>query len=302
MIRMIVDCDPGHDDAIALMVAHRWAEVVAVTTVSGNLPVAATTENALLVMALLGVETPVYAGAHRPLIAEPRHAAHVHGKSGLDGAPRFDHKRTVADGHAVDKLFELADADTWVVALGPLTNLAHAIERDPSWPRRIAGISLMGGSTSFGNATRVAEFNVWADAEAAARVFSCGANIIQCGLNLTHQLCTDAATVERLREAAAPCATFAADILEALHERLRELVGRNDAPLHDPCAVLALTHPHLIETQPRGVSVETHGELTRGMTVTDERTSRRRDAPNVNVAYRIDAERAMDVVLETLTA
>ena len=208
-------------------------------------------------MALLGVETPVYAGAHRPLIAEPRHAAHVHGKSGLNGAPRFDHKRTVADGHAVDKLIELADADTWVVALGPLTNLAHAMERDPSWPRRIAGISLMGGSTTFGNATRVAEFNVWADAEAAARVFSCGANIIQCGLNLTHP------ALHGRCHRRAPCANrprhalhFAADILEALHERLRELVGRNDAPLHDPCAVLALTHPHLIETQPRAVSVE----------------------------------------------
>lgn len=302
MIRMIVDCDPGHDDAIALMVAHRFAEVAAVTTVSGNAPLDATTENALLVMALLDAHTPVFAGAHRPLVAEPRHAAQVHGKSGLDGAPRFDHAHTVADGHAVDQLIALADADTWVVALGPLTNLALAIEREPSWPQRIAGISLMGGSTTFGNITRVAEFNVWADPEAAAKVFSCGAKIIQCGLNLTHQLCTDDAIVQRLRDAATPVATFAADALQALHGRLRELVGRNDAPLHDPCAVLALTHPHLIETAPRAVSVETQGELTRGMTVTDERTSRRRDPPNANVAYRIDAERAMGVVLQTLTA
>ncbi len=302
MIRMIVDCDPGHDDAIALMLAHRWADVRAVTTVSGNAPLAATTENALLVMALLGADAPVYAGADRPLVAEARHATAVHGESGLEGARRFDHGRAVADGHAVDQLIALADADTWVVALGPLTNLALAIERDPSWPQRVAGISLMGGSTSFGNVTRVAEFNIWADPEAAARVFGCGANIIQCGLNLTHQLCTDGATTQRLSARGTAVASFAADILASLHERLRQLAGRDDAPLHDPCAVLALTHPHLMETASRAVSVELRGDLTRGMTVTDERTSRRRDAPNVNVAYRIDAERATDVVLEALLA
>ena len=302
MVRMIVDCDPGHDDAIALVLAHRWADVLAVTTVSGNAPLAATTENALLVMAVLGVDTPVYAGAHRPIAGEAKHAVAVHGESGLAGARRFDHGRAPGEGHAVDRLIELADDDVWVVALGPLTNLALAIQRDPSWPRRVAGVSLMGGSTSFGNVTRVAEFNIWADPEAAAQVFGSGANLIQCGLNLTHQLCTDAATTRRLRSADQPVGTFAADLLDALHERLRELVGRHDAPLHDPCAVLALTHPELIDTVPRAVSVELSGELTRGMTVTDERTSRRRDAPNAKVAYRIDAARAMEVVIEGLLA
>ena len=302
MTRLIIDCDPGHDDAIALILAHRHAEVVGITSVSGNAPLAATTANALMVTALLDVDTPVVSGAAKPLVGEPVHAAVVHGESGLGGVDRIVHERAIAGDDAVGYLLDVAEADINVVAVGPLTNLAHAIERDPTWAKRIAGISIMGGSTDVGNATRVAEFNIFADPEAAAVVFESGAEITMCGLNLTHQFQTSDTLTERLRDAATPKATFAAQIFDNLHERMETLIGRRASAMHDPCAVLAITHPHLLETEPRAVAVELAGTLTRGMTVVDQRVSRRRDQANANVAYGIDAERAWDVVMESLDA
>ena len=302
MHRLIIDCDPGHDDAIALILAHRHAEVVGITSVSGNAPLAATTANALLVTALLDVNTPVVSGAARPLVAEPIHAEGVHGKSGLGGVDRMAHERATAGDDAVGYLLDVAEPDITVVAVGPLTNLAHAIERDPTWVKRIAGISIMGGSTDVGNATRVAEFNIFADPEAAAKVFESGAEITMCGLNLTHQFQTSDALTERLRTAGTPKATFAAQIFDYLHARMETFIGRRASAMHDPCAVLAITHPHLLQTQPRAVDVELAGTLTRGMTVVDQRVSRRRDQGNAKVAYRIDAERAWEVVMESLDA
>ena len=277
MTRLIIDCDPGHDDAIALILAHRHAEVVGITSVSGNAPLAATTANALMVTALLDVDTPVVSGAARPVAGEPIHAAVVHGESGLGGVDRIAHARTIAGDDAVGYLLDVAAADITVVAVGPLTNLAHAIERDPTWAKRIAGISIMGGSTDVGNATRVAEFNIFADPEAAATVFESGAEITLCGLNLTHQFQTSDALTERLREAGTPKATFAAQIFDYVHDRMETLIGRRASAMHDPCAVLAITHPHLLRTEPRAVAVELTGSLTRGMTVVDQRVSRRRD-------------------------
>ena len=302
MTRLIIDCDPGHDDAIALILAHRHADVVGITSVSGNAPLAATTANALMVTALLDADTPVVSGAARPLVGEPIHAAAVHGESGLGGVDRMAHVRTIAGDDAAGYLLDVAERDITVVAVGPLTNLAHAIERDPTWVKRIAGISIMGGSTDVGNATRVAEFNIFADPEAASTVFESGAEITLCGLNLTHQFQTSDALAERLRDAGTPKATFAAQIFDYLHDRMETLVGQRASAMHDPCAVLAITHPHLLDTRPRAVAVELAGTLTRGMTVVDQRSGRRRDKANAKVAYGIDAERAWDVVMESLDA
>ena len=302
MPRLIIDCDPGHDDAVAIVLAHRHGDVLAITTVSGNAPLEATTANALMVVAALGVDTPVYEGAARPLRGEPIHAAAVHGANGLGGVDRLPHDRRPAPGDAVDVLLEAAAPDVWIVPIGPLTNIAHAIERDPDWVRRIAGISLMGGSAGAGNATPAAEFNIFADPHAAARVFASGAEIVMCGLNLTHQFRTTDTHVARLQRSPAVLAKVAAQAFTHLHDRMADFVGSRSAALHDPCAVLAITHPQLIEAEPRAVAVETEGKLTRGMTVVDERTSRHRGAPTAKVAYRIDAEPAMELVLAALEA
>ncbi len=301
MTRMIIDCDPGLDDAIALILAHHCAEVVGITTVSGNVPLAATTANALMLTALLDVDTPVYSGAAGPLVGEPTYAPHVHGESGMGDFEPPAHDRTAAGDDAVSYLLDAAAPDVWVVAVGPLTNLALAVERDPEWVKRIAGISIMGGSTAGGNVTAAAEFNIYADPEAAARVFASGADIVMCGLNLTHQVMTSDALVAELRAGGAPLERFAAGVFDFLHGVMADLLGERATALHDPCAVLAATHPELFELTPRAVGVEVAGALTRGMTVVDERP--RPGAPaNTRVAYRIDAARAMALVRESLRA
>ena len=226
----------------------------------------------------------------------------VHGESGLGTVDRIPHSRHVASDDAVGYLLDAAAEDIWIVAIGPLTNLAHAIERDPTWTERIAGIAIMGGSAGVGNATPVAEFNIYADPEAAARVFESGVEVVMCGLNLTHQFLTDDGIAERLRAADVPTARFAAQICDDIHGRMESLTGRRTAALHDPCAVLAVTHPDLIETEARAVSVEVDGTLTRGMTVVDQRITRRPNAPNALVGYGIDAEKGMAQVLDALGA
>lgn len=299
--RIVIDCDPGYDDAIALLVAHRYADVLGITTVGGNAPLDATTDNALLVKALLGAAAPVHRGAAAPLAGAPLHAPEVHGESGLDGVARIAHGERADSDDAVGFLLD-APPDAWIVAVGPLTNLALAIERDPGWPQRIAGIAVMGGSAGSGNVTPCAEFNAFVDPEAAARVFAGGGRIVLCGLNLTRQLRSTDAVAARLRQRASRVALFAAQVFEQLHDRMEELIGQRSAPLHDPCAVLAATHPALIETQPRHVAVELDGALTRGMTVVDERNLPGRRPANVQVAYRIDAPAALSTVIGALEA
>ena len=301
-MKVIVDCDPGHDDMIALFLAHHFADVVAITTVSGNAPLAATTANALLATSVLGVETPVHAGASKPLTANAVHALGIHGSDGLGGVHRIEHNRKVASDDAVAFLLDEVNADVWIVALGPLTNIAHAIQAKPDWAVEIAGISLMGGSTTIGNVTAVAEFNVYADPEAASVVFASDANIKMCGLNLTHQFQTDETTILALRELDSTLGNFSIQSLTYLHDRIETLTGDRRAPMHDPCAVFALTHPELFQFEELAVSVELKGELTRGMTVADQRTTRRRSKPNVQVAQAIDADKANQLLVEGLAS
>jgi inosine-uridine nucleoside N-ribohydrolase len=304
--RLIIDCDPGHDDAVALLLAHAHAEVLGVTTVTGNAPLEHTTRNALAVVELMQVHTPVHCGAARPLRGEPRHAEHVHGADGLGGASLPLPTSVVAGHDAVGFLLETTrgQSDVWIVAIGPLTNVALALQRDASLVERIAGISIMGGGADVGNVTPVAEFNIWADPDAADVVFRSGARLRMCGLHLTHQLRTNDALSAGLRATGTPRGSFVADLFDFLHERMETLVGVREAALHDPCAVLAVTHPHLLDFQWRAVSVELNGTHTRGMTVVDQRAMRRaagQSAANVEVAYGLDADRAMALVVEAST-
>lgn len=298
---IVIDCDPGHDDAIALMVAHRHANVLGITTVCGNAPLAATTRNALALAELAGWRTPVHSGAAGPLRGEPVHAVHVHGETGLGGAGLPEPDARPAGRDAPGFLIETSKRmnGLWVVAVGPLTNLALAMGKDPRFAERVAGISIMGGSATVGNVTRTAEFNAWADPEAASLVFGSGARLKMCGLNLTTQLRSDDGLIPRLAgRGAVP--DLVGRLFAFMHDRMEELAGERRAPLHDPCAVLALTHPHLFRFEPRAVDVELSGKWTRGMTVVDQRTLRHGDVPNVDVAYEIDADAAMEVVLEAV--
>jgi len=303
---LLIDCDPGHDDALALILGHHLAEVIGVTTVSGNAPLPAVTDNALAIIDLIGDGTPVHSGAAGPLVAptdgRPPHALHVHGETGLGGAELQSSVAAPVTDDAASYLLDVSrdSPNAWLVAIGPLTNVALAIQRDPEFVNRLAGISIMGGGRAGGNVTAAAEFNIWADPEAADVVFQSGARIRLCDLNLTHQFKTTESLPARLRQSGTPRALFAAGLLDYLHERMRDLTGEAVAALHDPCAILAAIRPQLLEFQSLPVAVELQGTLTRGMTVVDDRYSSRLVEPRVEVASRIDREAGLALLLDSL--
>ncbi|MXZ45316.1 MAG: nucleoside hydrolase [Gammaproteobacteria bacterium] len=299
MPSLIIDCDPGCDDAIAILLALKHSDLKAITTVSGNVPLAQTTENALMTIALAKAQTPVYAGASRPLESTPTQTNISHGSDGLGGIERLSHDRTCESYSARDYLLNHVSNEDWVIALGPLTNLGEVLQQDPDWGKRIGGISIMGGSTTTGNISPVAEFNSYTDPHAAAKVYASGAKLIMCGLNLTHQLLVTDSTMTAVLELGTQQSTFVAALLNFLLQRIERSVGTRSAPLHDPCAVLAVTHPSLFDFEELSVEVETEGDLTRGMTVVDQRTTRPRLMPNTLVAKQINVALALQVITDS---
>jgi inosine-uridine nucleoside N-ribohydrolase len=300
---VLLDCDPGHDDALAILLAGSTTELVGVTAVSGNAPLEKTLRNALAVTQLAGLDVPVHAGATRPLVAEPRHAAFIHGESGLDGPALPPLTRRPADGTAVRFLLRSAEArdDLWLVATGPLTNVALALREEPGLAQRLRGISLMGGSYGPGNVTPTAEFNILADPEAAAVVFDSGARLVMAGLDLTHRFRMNPSRVDAVRALGNRAATFAAELLDAYGAAYARSFGPDvGVPLHDPCAVLAITHPALFTSEERHVGVELAGTLTRGMTVVDRRFGGRGATPNTTVLTDLDDGRAFEVLRAAL--
>ena len=234
---IILDCDPGHDDAVAIVVAARHTDLLGITTVAGNAPLERTTYNARVMRDLLGLDVEVHSGAERPLVAEPKHSGFVHGASGLDGAdlpaPTRDLDGTDAVGFIVETC--RSNEGTWLVPVGPLTNIALALRTAPDLHRRIAGISLMGGGT-FGNREPVAEFNVWADPEAAAVVFDSGVPLVMAGLDLTHQFVTTPELIARLRSLPGRLASVLGDLFVFFSDNYisRHDEGMLGAAVHDP--------------------------------------------------------------------
>ncbi len=302
--KVLLDCDPGHDDAIAIVIAARHTELIGITAVAGNAPLTSTTHNALVMRDLLGIDVPVHSGAAKPLVGEPKHAGHVHGESGLDGADLLAPTTPLDGTDAVQFIIDACHRhdDLWLVPVGPLTNIALALQKDPQIAHRVAGISLMGGG-SFGNRSTMAEFNIWADPEAAQIVFASGAPLIMAGLDVTHQFQATPARIERLRTIGGTLATTLADLLvffSMMYLRNHDEGHLEGGAMHDPLAVLALTHPHLFERVDRHVVIETKGEHTRGMTVIDERRLIERAAPNTEVLTRVDPDAAFDLVVEAV--
>ena len=297
-VPIVLDCDPGHDDAVAIVVAARHADLLGITTVAGNAPLERTTHNARVLRDLLGIDVPVHSGADRPLVEPPHHGPAIHGESGLDGADLPPPTRPLDGTDAVGFIVDTCrrSDDVWLVGIGPLTNLALALRAAPDLAGRIAGIAVMGGGT-FGNRTPVAEFNIWADPEAAAIVFGYGGPLVMAGLDVTHQLL---ATPPRIAAVKALPGRLAA-VLGGLFDFYSDVyIGRHDdidgAAVHDPCAVLALTHPDLFERERRHVAIETRGELTRGMTVLDRRQVKDRPAGTCDVLTDVDGDAAWAVI------
>jgi len=299
---IILDCDPGHDDALAIVIAARNADLVGITTVSGNAPIESTTHNALVMKDLLGLTVPVHKGATRPLVAPPQYATFVHGESGLDGADLPEPTSTIDGDDAAEWIIEMCRAreGIWLVPIGPLTNIGLALRLAPDLRHRIAGISIMGGGT-FGNRTTAGEFNIWVDPEAADIVFSYGGPLVMAGLDLTHQFRATQPRIDHVKSMPGLLAHVLGDLMQFFtNTYMRRHHGMDGGAIHDPCAVMALTHPHLFTRSRRHVVIELTGTHTRGMTLVDQRDLREVKDANCDVLQTIDAEAAFAVLTEAI--
>lgn len=299
---ILLDCDPGHDDAIALLLALASPEVelLGVTTVAGNQTLEKTTANALRVLELVGrTDVPVAAGAERPLARELFIAAYVHGESGLDGPALPDPRTPPVEQHAVDFLAERilgSERAVTLVPVGPLTNIALLLARHPEAAANVERIVLMGGAVAEGNVTPAAEFNIYVDPEAAWRVFRGGVPVTMIGLDVTHQALLLPAHVERLR-ASGPVGTFVAELHDFFVEYHRRTYGTEGAPIHDAVAVAQVARPGIVETLHRHVDVDCESKLCRGRTVVDLWRRTGKD-PNADVGIGIDAEGFLELLCE----
>jgi len=303
---LIIDCDPGVDDAVALLLAFASPELelLAVTTVGGNVPAEATARNARILRQIAGrTDVPVHQGAARPLRREPAGAGEFHGPEGLGDLQPFEPEAPPAARRSAEAIVELVRSrpagEVTVAALGPLTNLALAMRAAPDLAGRIGQIVLMGGARSEGgNITASAEFNIWADPDAAAAVFGSEARVIAFGLDATHQARATEDRIQRIEALANPRAATAAAMLRFSQRVERQVVGWDAPPLHDPCPIAWLIRPGLFELKPCQVRVETDSELTRGHTAVEFRVEPA-TAPH-RWAVSTDAEGVFDLIGERL--
>ena len=301
---IILDVDPGHDDAVAIMLACGAPDLdlLAVTTVAGNVPLEKTTRNALRVLSLVGhTDLPVAAGASSPLHRPLHTAENIHGESGLEGLEipeaSFEPDERGATALIADTLRDSSEPVT-LVPVGPLTNVATFLREYPELKERIARISLMGGSIGLGNTTPAAEFNVYVDPEAAREVFESGLPITMSGLDVTHQAGAGRAERENLR-ALGRIGAVVAELLEFFAATYRNVFGFDVPPLHDAVAVAAVLEPGLVKTRPMRVDVECESELTRGETVCDF-YGVTGALPNAEVGVELDREGFFDLLYWTL--
>ncbi|WP_455355748.1 nucleoside hydrolase [Streptomyces sp. SYSU K217416] len=306
-VPIIIDCDPGHDDALAIMLAagDPSVELLAITTVAGNQTVEKTTLNARRVCTVAGITgVPLAAGCGQPLVQPLDVAGDVHGDSGMDG-PRFGEPTVdVVPGHAVDLMYRILTGHPEPVTLvptAPLTNIALLLTRYPDSAARIHEIVLMGGSTERGNRTPAAEFNIHADPEAADIVFRSGVPVTMCGLNVTHQALATHDVLARLDGLGTELGRTCAQLMTFFGSTYRRLWGFESPPLHDPVAVARVIDPEIVRCVDANVVVELHGHFTRGATVVDLHGYLGRPV-NARVAVALDRERYWDRVIGAVEA
>jgi purine nucleosidase len=302
---ILLDCDPGHDDAIAILLAAGTGslELAGITTVAGNQTLDKTTRNACAVATVAGLEhISVVAGCDRPLLRELRTAAQIHGESGLDGPSGVSPSVSVRPGHGSDFIAETILAhpgEITLVATGPLTNVGLALRRHPGICGAVREVVIMGGAYGRGNVTPVAEFNIFVDPEAAAMVFDAPWHVTMIGLDLTHQATCPPTVQESLRSLGTGPARFADQLLTFYRRAYLETTGLVDPPVHDACAVAFVAAPELFETRPAHVRVETSGTLTAGATVTN--FSARAPRGGHDVAVKLDTGPFWDLLLDAIS-
>jgi purine nucleosidase len=306
-MKIIIDTDPGQDDAAAIMLAlgSPELEVLGITTVAGNVPLELTSRNARIVCELAGrPDVKVFAGADRPLKRPLVTAEHVHGKSGLDGPTLAEPQMALQQDHAVDFLVETigreAPQSVTLCTLGPLTNIALALAREPAIAGRLQQLVMMGGGYfEQGNVTPSAEFNVYVDPEAALQVMASGVPLVMLPLDVTHKVLTTRARMQRLGALGSPAPRALCEMLLFSERYDEEKYGSDGGPLHDPTVIAWLLKPELFTGRRCHVDIETESELTRGASVVDWWQVTGRE-PNALVIGDVDAEGFFDLLLERL--
>lgn len=306
--KIIIDTDPGQDDAVAILLALASPEdldVLGITAVAGNVPLDLTAKNARIVCELAGkVDVPVYAGCDRPLGRDLVTAEHVHGKTGLDGPDLPDPTMSLQDGHAVDWIIDTLRREpagsVTLCPLGPLTNIATALQKAPDIAGRIRQIVLMGGAYfEVGNITPAAEFNIYVDPQAADIVFKSGIDLVVMPLDVTHKALVTKPRNDAFRALGSPVGIAVAQMTEFFERFDKEKYGSAGAPLHDPCVTAYLIRPDLFTGRRVNVEIETQSELTLGMTVADWWGVTNR-APNALFIGDLDADGFFALLTERL--
>lgn len=304
--RVILDCDPGHDDAMAILLAAASPalELEAITTVAGNQTLEKVTLNARRVCSAAGVRNvPIAAGCDRPLVRAPILAGVIHGASGLDGVEWDEPTVPLDDRPAVELIIEHArrdeDRPLSIVAVGPLTNVATALGKAPDIAARIDRIAIMGGAIGLGNWTPSAEFNIHADPDAADIVFRAGIPITFVPLEVTHRALATEAVLERIAALDTPVARMSVALMRFFATTYREVFGFDAPPVHDPVAVVAVVDPALVTTRHLNVTIDTTSELSLGRTVVDVYGTTAR-APNADVGLDLAIDRFWDLLIGAL--
>lgn len=300
---LIIDCDPGVDDAIALLLAFSTSlPVLGITTVAGNVPLTLTANNALKICALANrPDIPVFAGCPRPLLRPLVNAEDVHGATGLQGADFPEPTATLQSQHSVDFIIEQllsASEPITIAALGPLTNIAVALIKAPQIAKKIEQLVIMGGTMSQGNITPSAEFNMYVDPHAAKVVLSAGIPTVLIGLDTTHQVLTTPERLNAIRAIGNPVSDAAAGMLSFYGQSDLDRYGFPGGPLHDPCVIAYLLKPELFTTRTVNVEVETVGEYTMGRTVVDWYGTAKDNA--IQIVDSVDAEGFYALLTEAL--
>lgn len=302
-IPVIIDCDPGLDDAVALILAGRdeRIDLKAVTVVGGNQTLEIVGRNALRLLSLAGVDVPVAYGFGGPMVRELIMAPEVHGSDGIQGVVLPESKLKASELHAIDLMADIlrkSEEKITLITMGPLTNLGMLLKRFPELKEKIERISLMGGVINGGNCTCSAEFNIYVDPEAASIVFNSDIPITMSGLDLTHRAILLPEEIEELREIDNEVSRVLVNILDKITE-FHHSIGDEYCYLHDPVALLAASHPELITTKALRVDIELQGKFTRGMTVANE-NARFNQYPNADVGVEIDRKAFAKLIIETV--
>ncbi|KAA0979040.1 nucleoside hydrolase [Paeniglutamicibacter gangotriensis] len=304
--KIILDCDPGHDDAVAILLAHGSPaiELLAVTTVVGNQTLEKVTQNALSVGTIAGITgVPFAAGCARPLVRTIENAPDIHGESGMDGPVQPESAIELDPRHAVDLIIDTIMAhDPGTITLVPtggLTNIAMAARKEPRIVERVKEVVLMGGGYHVGNWSAVAEFNIIIDPEAAHIVFNEKWPVVMVGLDLTHQALATDEVVEKIEEIGTGPAKFVRELMDFFQATYKDAQGFDFPPVHDPCAVAYVIDPTIVTTRKVPVNIELAGTLTLGMTVADFRAPAPADC-HTSVAVDLDHERFWDLVTDAL--